>query len=135
MSAEEQIKLLNMVIETQSSRINEQEQLIQDLRETISELRSLKANLEETLEELRRQLFGTKSEGSRKRNTASDNGTCKQSVQVKAHTRKPKAKATRDELYENLPIREILCPLPETERCCDWCNAEMVLVTHKFVRE
>ena len=42
--------------------------LIQDLRETISELRSLKANLEETLEELRRQLFGTKSEGARKRN-------------------------------------------------------------------
>ena len=135
MSAEEQIKLLNMVIETQSSRINEQEQLIQDLRETISELRSLKANLEETLEELRRQLFGTKSEGSRKRNTVADNGTGKQSVQVKAHVRKPKAKATRDELYENLPIREILCPLPETEHCCDWCNAEMVPVTHKFVRE
>ena len=80
MSAEEQIKLLNMVIETQSSRINEQEQLIKDLRETISELRSLKANLEETLEELRRQLFGTKSEGSRKRNTVADNGSGKQSV-------------------------------------------------------
>ena len=62
MSAQEQIRLLNMVIETQASRISEQEALIKDLQETVAELRSLKANLEETLEEFRRQLFGTKSE-------------------------------------------------------------------------
>ena len=51
MSAQEQIRLLNMVIETQASRISEQEALIKDLQETVAELRSLKANLEETLEE------------------------------------------------------------------------------------
>ena len=72
MSAEEQIRLLNMVIETQASRISEQEVLIKDLRETIVELRSLKANLEETLDELRRQLFGTKSEKTREMKKTAD---------------------------------------------------------------
>ena len=62
MSAEEQIRLLNMVIETQASRISEQEALISELRDTITELRSLKANLEETINEFRRQLFGVRSE-------------------------------------------------------------------------
>lgn len=51
-----------MIIETQASRIKEQEQTISELREMVRELQSLKANLEEILEEFRRQLFGTKSE-------------------------------------------------------------------------
>ncbi|MGN0267236.1 MAG: IS66 family transposase [Lachnospiraceae bacterium] len=135
MSAEKQIKILNMVIETQASRINEQEALIRDLRDTIKELRSLKANLEETLEELRRQLFGTKSEKTHTSKQSDEQKEEKKSVPVKAHERKRKAKATRDELYADLPIREIVCPVPEEERYCDWCNAEMVPMNLKFVRE
>ena len=135
MSAQEQIRLLNMVIETQASRISEQEALIKDLQETVAELRSLKANLEETLEEFRRQLFGTKSEKTREVNKTADKDEEKKPVRVKAHDRKPKAKATRDELYADLPVREIIYPVPEEERHCDWCNAEMIPVTHKFVRE
>lgn len=50
-----------MVIETQASRISEQEALISELRDTITELRSLKANLEETISEFRRQLFGSEA--------------------------------------------------------------------------
>ena len=132
MSVTEENQLLKMVIETQSSRIKEQEETIKELRLMVDELRSLKANLEETLEEFRRQVFGVKSEKTSPE-PASKEET--KTVPVKAHSRQRKPKATRDELYANLPIREILCPVKESERFCDWCNAEMVAITSKFVRE
>ena len=62
MSASEEIKLLKMVIETQASRITEQEATIKELREVIDELRSVRANLEETIDEIKRQIFGISSE-------------------------------------------------------------------------
>lgn len=61
MSAQSENELLKMVIETQASRIKDQEETIKELRTMIDELRSLKANLEETLSEFRRQFFGVKS--------------------------------------------------------------------------
>ena len=132
MSVSEENQLLKMVIEAQASRIKEQEETIKELRNMVDELRSLKANLEETLEEFRRQFFGVKSE-----KTTSKTGSKEETktVPVKAHTRQRKPKATREELYANLPIREILCPVEESERFCDWCNAGMVAISSKFVRE
>ena len=132
MSVSEENQLLKMVIETQASRIKEQEETIKELRNMVDELRSLKANLEETLEEFRRQFFGVKSE-----KTTSKTGSKEETktVPVKAHTRQRKPKATREELYANLPIREILCQVEESERFCDWCNAGMVAISSKFVRE
>ena len=62
MSYADENALLKMIIETQASRITEQEATIKELRTMVDELRSLKANLEETLEELRRQFFGVRSE-------------------------------------------------------------------------
>lgn len=135
MSAANENELLKMIIETQASRIKEQEQTISELREMVSELRSLKANLEETLEEFRRQLFGTKSEKTTSSKQTEDSSEGKKTVTVKAHTRERKPKATRDELYANLPIREIICPVPDSERFCDWCNTEMISLKPKFVRE
>lgn len=132
MSVTEENQLLKMVIETQASRIREQEETIKELRLMVDELRSLKANLEETLEEFRRQFFGVKSEKTSPK--AASKGETK-TVPVKAHSRQRKPKATRDELYANLPIREIICPVRESERFCDWCNAEMVAITSRFVRE
>ena len=46
MSYKDEIKLLKMVIETQASRIADQEATIKELRIMVDELRSLKANLE-----------------------------------------------------------------------------------------
>ena len=131
MSVSDENALLKMVIENQASRIREQEETIKELREMVSELRGLKANLEETLEEFRRQFFGVKSEKTFKKDLSDST----KSVKVKSHTRQRKPKATRDELYANLPIREILCPVPEDERFCDWCNAEMIPISSKFIRE
>ena len=132
MSVTEENQLLKMVIETQASRIKEQEETIKELRLMVEELRGLKANLEETLEEFRRQFFGVKSEKTSSKSSFKDET---KAVPVKAHSRQRKPKATRDELYANLPIREILCPVKESERFCDWCNSEMVAITSKFVRE
>ena len=134
MSLSDENAFLKMVIETQASRIKEQENTIKELREMVDELRSLKANLEETLEEFRRQFFGVKSEKTTSK-SKDESQAVKKTVTVKEHTRKRKPKATRDELYADLPVREIICPVEESERFCDWCNAEMIPVTSKFVRE
>ena len=82
----------------------------------VEELHNLKANLEE----LRRQFFGVKSEKTSPK-PASKEET--KTVPVKAHSRQRKPKATRDELYANLPIREILCPVKESERLLLCCSA------------
>ena len=134
MSLSDENALLKMIIETQASRIKEQENTIKELRKMVDELRSLKANLEETLEEFRRQFFGVKSEKTTSK-SKDESQAVKKTVTVKEHTRKRKPKATRDELYADLPVREILCPVEESERFCDWCNAEMIPVASKFVRE
>ena len=122
-----------MVIETQASRIADQEATIKELRSMVDELRSLKANLEETLEEFRRQFFGVRSE---KTSASKKEEAEKKTVQVKGYTATRKKKATREELYANLPIREVLYTVPEEDRRCDWCNAEMIsLNAPAFVRE
>ena len=84
MSVTEENQLLKMVIETQASRIKEQEETIKELRLMVDELRSLKANLEETLNEFRRQFFGIKSEKTSPE-PASKEET--KPVPVKAHSR------------------------------------------------
>ena len=133
MSYKEEIQLLNRIIETQASRITEQETTIQQLQSIIDELRSIKANLEETLEEFRRQIFGVSSE---KTSSETKEKVEKKTIQVKGYSTTRKKKATREELYANLPIREIVCKVCETENHCDWCNAPMVsLNAPTFVRE
>nr|WP_308624519.1 IS66 family transposase [uncultured Eisenbergiella sp.] len=135
MSAQSENELLKMVIETQASRIKDQEETIKELRTMIDELRSLKANLEETISEFRRQFFGVKSERTSNKEETVESDDKKESIRVKSHTRERKPKATRDELYGNLPVKEIICPVPEAERFCEWCNSEMIPMKPTFVRE
>ena len=114
MSYEDEIKLLKMVIETQASRIADQEATIKELRSMVDELRLLKANLEETLEEFRRQFFGVRSE---KTSASKKEEAEKKTVQVKGYTAARKKKATREELYANLPLVPcIRLPVPEDLR-------------------
>lgn len=130
MSVKEENELLKMIIETQSSRISEQEETIRELRTVIDELRSIEANLKETLAEFNRRMYGAQSE-----KTSVPDQEEKKTVQVKGHARERRPKSTRDELYANLPVTEILMPVPDSERFCDWCNAEMVPMKPTFVRE
>lgn len=136
MSAKEENQLLKMIIETQDARLKDQEKYQEQLLATIDDLRSVVANLEETISELRRQIFGIRSEKTSRepKKTEEPQEEGKSITVVKEHTRK-KPKATHDELYADLPVREIIIPVPDNERFCDWCNAEMVLLNHTFVRE
>lgn len=119
-SQEEQLHWMQTVIDQQKSyiqmqqeRMAEKDATIADLRALVEKLQSLKANLEETLEEFRRQFFG-----------------------VRSHARGPrKKKATREELYAALPVREVKIPLTEEERRCAYCNAPMQTIGYTQVRE
>lgn len=134
----EQIRLLEAVIEqqkaliqTQEARLAEKDAAIADLKKLVNELQSLKANLEETLEELRRQFFGTRSE--KKTDKASDENARK--IEVKSHTRERRPKKKREELYANLPVKDVIIPLSEQQRRCEYCNAHMSVTSYTTVRE
>ena len=149
---EQQMKLLQTVVEQQQSyiqaqdalvaekdaRMAEKDETIAELRKIVDELQSLKTNLEETLREFQRQLFGTTSEKTVVKENAVDKtepAGKKATVTVKEHTRERKPKSTRDELYANLPIREIKIPLTEEQRRCEYCNSEMITMTYTPIRE
>lgn len=132
----ETIEQLKQHIQSQDARILEQEQTIAQLRALVDELRLLKAGMEETLEEFKRQLFGTKSE---KTKTAPDNAGDEpehpsEKITVKEHTRTKKNKATRDGRYAGIPVRDVIIPVPDKDRFCPYCNAEMTLLGQKEVR-
>ncbi len=132
----EAIEHLKQHIQSQDARILEQEQAITELRALVDELRLLKAGLEETLEEFKRQMFGTKSEKTKTAPAAAgdepENPSAK--TTVKKHTRTKKKKATRDERYADIPVRDAIIPVTDKDRRCPYCNAEMVLLGHKEVR-
>ena len=144
---EEQLRLLQAIIEqqkiyiqAQDTRIAEKDATIADLRKLVDELQSLKTNLEETLAEFRRQFFGVRSEkaGKKKPEEAPQENESPDglpTVEVKGHTRTRKPKATREELYANLPVTDVLIPLSDDQRRCEWCNSEMVTIGYTEVRE
>lgn len=148
---EQQMKLLQSVVDQQQAyihaqnahmaekdaRMAEKDGTIAELRKIVDELQSLKANLEETLCELRRQLFGTASEKTiLKKNDAEESTPAKEkTITVKEHMRERKPKSKRDDLYADLPVREIKIPLTEEQRRCEYCDSEMVTMTYTPVRE
>ena len=86
-----------------------------------------------------RQFFGVRSEKTKapdkKQEQQDATAEPAKTVEVKSHTRQRKPKATRKELYANLPVREIVIPLTEEERRCPYCNAEMTTIGYTDVRE
>lgn len=149
---EQQMKLLQTVIEQQQSyiqsqnalvaekdaRMVEKDETIAQLRKLVDDLQSLKTNLEETLRELRRQLFGTVSEKIIAKQTEEEEAqpsSEKNVIRVKKHTRERKPKAKREDLYANLPVRDVKIPLTDEQRRCEYCNSEMVTMTYTPVRE
>ena len=124
---EEHIRLLEAMVEqqklyiqSQDARILEQEQTIAQLRALVDELRLLKAGLEETLEEFKRQLFGVKSEKTK--TMPADAGDAPEDppakTTVKEYTRTKKKKASRDERYADIPVRDVIMPVPDKDRRC-----------------
>jgi transposase len=145
----EQIRLLQTVIEQQKAYIQMQEErmaekdaTIAELRQLVNELQSLKANLEETLNEFRRQFFGVSSEKVPSSTKGSGNPEREESpagepekIKVKGYTRERKSKSKRADLYENLPVRDVVIPLTDEQMHCEYCNAQMTVIGHTQVRE
>ena len=52
---------------------------------------------------------------------------------VKAYTRKPKR--TKEELARSLPVVEVVCDLPETQRTCGICNSKLRYLGKEHVRD
>ncbi len=132
----ETIEQMKQHIQSQDARILEQEQTIARLNSLVDELRLLKAGLEETLEEFKRQLFGTKSEKTKTTpaGAGEEAETPAAETIVKEHTRTKKKKTTGDERYADIPVRDVIIPVPDKDRRCPYCNAEMARLGYKEVR-
>ena len=138
---EDMIQLLMKTNAEQEERLKEKDQTISDLRATVEELRNTVTDLRSTianLNEFKRKFFGTSSEKVKKERSVdlSAQGTApEETVVVKEHTRTRKKKSVRDDLYALLPIRDIKCDVPESERFCPDCDAPMEHLGYKTVRE
>jgi len=123
-------KLIGLMQKT----IEQKDEQIKELRTTIADLQATVANLNETIEEFRRKFFGSSSEKTRRKSNEEEEG---EKVTVKSHTRerKRKPKSKREDLYKNLPVREVKCPVPEDCRLCPDCDTPMETVAWTYVRE
>lgn len=126
------------------SLINELEQKNEKQEAEIQRLQDKIDRLEHNLSVVSKLSFGAKSEKTEyladgqlslfneaeKESDGKDPAKEKKTV-VKEHTRK--SKRTREELSENLPVKEVVVSLPEEERKCDNCGADMELVGKEYV--
>ena len=65
--------------------------------------------------------------------TADPNAPEPEKTQVEGYARKKKS--TRKESYAGLPIKEVVCHLPEEDQLCPLCGEQMKLVGKRFIRE
>ena len=127
------ISSLESNVSTLTEKVGEQERQIDHLHEIVDKLQKMK--------------FGQQSEKSRFVmdnadqmsffNEAEKESNAKapeptEDILVEAHIRKPKR--TKEELSEGLPIKEIICELPDEERVCGVCGAEMKPIGKEYVR-
>ena len=124
-----------LLIGLMQKTIEQKDEQIKELRETVARLQATVANLNETLEEFRRKFFGSSSEKTGRKKTREEGEEEESRVTVKSHTRERKAKSKREELYQNLPVREVRCPVGEEGRLCPDCGTPMETVTWQYVRE
>lgn len=141
---ENSMKDKDLVILDLKSTITSMEKTIAELRNTISTLngniegqQQTIANLEETIRELQRRFLGTSSEKSKpeEKKTEEDTNAEKKNITVKGHTRTSRKKSSREELYEKVPIRRVNIDMPDAMRICTECNAELISLGYKYVRE
>ena len=124
-----------LLIEFMQKTIEQKDEQIRELRETIENLQTTVASLNETIEEFRRKFFGSSSERSRRKNVEPEKEEEPEKVTVKSYQRDRKPKSTREELYKNLPVREVRCPMPEGKRVCPDCDTPMETISWQYVRE
>ncbi|MDE6639704.1 MAG: IS66 family transposase [Acetatifactor sp.] len=121
------------VIALMRKTIADKDEQIKQLQQTIEQLQATVANLTETIEEFRRKFFGSSSEKTGRQETGEEKEAEK--ITVSSYTRERKPKSKREDIYKNLPVVEVRCPVPEDQRLCPDCDTPMKTVTYEFVRE
>lgn len=124
-----------LLIELMQKIIEQKDEQIRELRETIENPQTTVASLNETIEKFRRKFFGSSSERSRRKNVEPEKEEETEKVTVKSYQRDRKPKSTREELYKNLPVREVRCPMPEGKRLCPDCDTPIETISWQYVRE
>jgi hypothetical protein len=121
---------LQAIIEKQEAEIQRLNEKIERLEHNLSVVNKLsfgaKSEKTEYLADGQLSMFNEAEKESDGKDPAKEKKTV-----VKEHTRKPKR--TREELSENLPVKEVVVPLSEAERKCDVCGADMELVGKEYV--
>lgn len=119
---------------------------IVSLRKVIEDGQKREAKLQEQVDYLTKKLFGKSSEKHMTQiegqmslfNEAEaeyDENAPEPEIltEVKAHSRKKKA--TNDEKYGSLPVKEVILELPDEDLICEQCGEKLEKVGKEFVRE
>lgn len=133
-------------------QIRELKDTISQLNETISllnkslqESQKREALMQEQIEYLTKKLFGKSSE----KKVSNPNQLClfdeaeneadpdaeepDEVIEIQTHTRK--AKKTNKDKYANLPVRDVVLEIPESERVCPQCGGQLEEIGKELVRE
>lgn len=143
----ETIESLRQLVDSQRLTI---EQMAKSHEEQTAQLNQTIANLNETVEYLKKKLFASSSEKTKKdgfpgqmdlfneAEADADPSVPEPTLEeaVGGYKRKAKKpKDTREEILAGLPVVEVPCSVPDEERNCPYCNAPMVVIGKKVVRE
>ena len=127
--------------------MNDKDAYIEHLEKTIKDLQNQISNLTEMIMLLRKEKFGPSSEKTRKGDIpgqlslfneaeAEADASAQEPVvhDVKGYKRKD-SRTKREELLKDLPVREILCALPDEEKFCGQCRTPLKPIGKETVRE
>jgi len=105
--------------------------------ERIKELELEVSHLKEVVAQYRKMLFGQSSEKTKYTEEIPDQLSLFNEAEAEANPKEKeivvpehsrKAKRTHEELFENLPVEEIMLTIPEEERSCGKCGSTLVPV-------
>ena len=142
------ISQLNTTISTQNELISSLQKMLEERNAKDAEKDQLIANLQAQLDYLKNKVFGSTSELRHNQipgqfsifdSTVSDEKPAEiiepEIIKVQAHTKKRKPKASYDEIFADLPTRQITVDtLSEEQKLCGICGSAMVPIGHEIIR-
>ena len=142
------ISQLNTIINTQNELIRSMQKMLQERDAKNSEKDKLIANLQAQLDYLKTKLFGSTSEIRHDQmpgqmnlfqlRDADEPAPVElevEYIEVKAHTKTRKPKATYDEVFAALPVEKVYVDtLTEEQKICIECGTKMVPIGYELIR-
>lgn len=119
---------------------------IEQLEKTIKNLQDQVSNLTEMVMLLRKEKFGPSSEKTEKPSEEQlslfneaeleADASAPEPIETDVHGYKRRvAKTKREEVIKDLPVREVLCSMPDEDQFCDRCGHELRPIGKETVRE